>query len=340
MEDRRCKLGPAGRLSWWRLIEAGSTLSAAAAALNVAPATAHRWWHRWRAASEQERATRAWCRRAGRCRALPMGAGERGAGDPRRASEDQLGADAPDRADRPASLDDLEGAQAPRPSRRRRRGTAQTSRRYEWAEAGALLHIDAYEAAEVRRARSLGDRCSATEQPRLAGGQDGRDRRHRRPHPPGLLRAAQRRERRNVSATLTRAAAWFREQGCGPLQAVMSDNAKCYAPEPRFSHTLDRARRPPHPHPALHATLERQDRAVLRHPRQTNGHTAASGPTAPTATAPCHRSSASTTAQRPHSRRAADHPSAAFTKSASRTARPGRPRATARRPRTRRPRRP
>lgn len=30
----------------------------AAAALNVAPATAHRWWHRWLAASEDERSSR------------------------------------------------------------------------------------------------------------------------------------------------------------------------------------------------------------------------------------------------------------------------------------------
>jgi len=35
-------------------IESGMTLRAAAA-LNVAPATAHRWWHRWLAAGEQER---------------------------------------------------------------------------------------------------------------------------------------------------------------------------------------------------------------------------------------------------------------------------------------------
>ena len=48
MEDRRCKLGLAGRLELVELIERGATLRAAAAALNVAPATAHRWWHRWR----------------------------------------------------------------------------------------------------------------------------------------------------------------------------------------------------------------------------------------------------------------------------------------------------
>jgi transposase InsO family protein len=32
----------------------------------------------------------------------------------------------------------------------------------------------------------------------------------------------------NVSACLRRAAAWFHEQGCGPVEAVLSDNAKCY----------------------------------------------------------------------------------------------------------------
>ena len=46
-------LGPAGRLALCEAIESGMTLRAAAAALNVAPATAHRWWHRWRAATER-----------------------------------------------------------------------------------------------------------------------------------------------------------------------------------------------------------------------------------------------------------------------------------------------
>ena len=52
MEDRRCKLGLQGRLELVTLIEQGSTLRQAAACLSVAPATAHRWWHRWRAASD------------------------------------------------------------------------------------------------------------------------------------------------------------------------------------------------------------------------------------------------------------------------------------------------
>ena len=41
-----------------------------------------------------------------------------------------------------------------------------------------------------------------------------------------------------VSATLRRAAVWMREQGCGPVQAVMSDNAKCYATSHQFRDTL------------------------------------------------------------------------------------------------------
>jgi transposase InsO family protein len=41
------KLGLAGRLALVRAIEDGLSLKAAAAAFNVSPATAHRWWHRW-----------------------------------------------------------------------------------------------------------------------------------------------------------------------------------------------------------------------------------------------------------------------------------------------------
>jgi transposase InsO family protein len=41
------KLGLAGRLALVRAVEEGLSLKAAAAAFNVSPATAHRWWHRW-----------------------------------------------------------------------------------------------------------------------------------------------------------------------------------------------------------------------------------------------------------------------------------------------------
>jgi transposase InsO family protein len=41
------KLGLAGRIALVETVAAGTTLRAAAAAFNVAPATAHRWWHRF-----------------------------------------------------------------------------------------------------------------------------------------------------------------------------------------------------------------------------------------------------------------------------------------------------
>jgi transposase InsO family protein len=54
---RNAKLGLAGRLALVQAIEQGSSLKTAAAVFSVSPATAHRWWHRWRGASEQGRAT-------------------------------------------------------------------------------------------------------------------------------------------------------------------------------------------------------------------------------------------------------------------------------------------
>jgi transposase InsO family protein len=52
---RNAKLGLAGRLALVRAVEEGLSLKAAAAAFNVSPATAHRWWHRWAEASDDAR---------------------------------------------------------------------------------------------------------------------------------------------------------------------------------------------------------------------------------------------------------------------------------------------
>ena len=49
------KLGLAGRVALVRAVEDGLSLKAAAAAFNVSPATAHRWWHRWLEAGEEAR---------------------------------------------------------------------------------------------------------------------------------------------------------------------------------------------------------------------------------------------------------------------------------------------
>jgi transposase InsO family protein len=123
-------------------------------------------------------------------------------------------------------------------SRQRRCSSRQTYRRYEWTEAGALLHIDAFELPkfDVPGHWAHGDR-----------GQPHRTRNAGKVKIIGVvddhtrlayceLHAAE--NAINVSATLRRAAAWFAEQGCGPVQAVMSDNAKCYAEAKLFKQTL------------------------------------------------------------------------------------------------------
>jgi transposase InsO family protein len=57
MLHRNAKLGLAGRLALVTALEGGMSLKAAAAAFSVSPATAHRWWRRWREASEEARGT-------------------------------------------------------------------------------------------------------------------------------------------------------------------------------------------------------------------------------------------------------------------------------------------
>jgi transposase InsO family protein len=53
-------LGPAGRLALVEAIESGMTQKAAAAAFCVAPATAHRWWHRRLEAGAEELRSGRW----------------------------------------------------------------------------------------------------------------------------------------------------------------------------------------------------------------------------------------------------------------------------------------
>ena len=240
MEDRRCKLGLRGRLELIELIESGSTLRAAAAALNVAPATAHRWWHRWRQASDAERAS-------GSClaarRPVPRSC-------PWRLTAEQEQVILKARRDTnwgPMQLQFLCGRHRSTiwkvlhrhgKSCQRRSEPRQSSRRYEWTEAGALLHIDAFELAKFDRPGhwAHGDRSEQHKTRRagkvkIIGVVDDHTR---------LayceIHAGETAE--TVSITLKRAAAWFAQQGCGPVQAVMSDNAKCYATSHLFAQTL------------------------------------------------------------------------------------------------------
>jgi len=240
MEDRRCKLGLAGRLELVRLVEAGASLRCAARALGVAPATAHRWWHRWQAASSEERLSRACLQTR---RPVPQSC-------PWELSEEEEQAILSARQKTnwgPMRLSYLTGRHRSTNwkvlhrhgcSRRRRSARRESSRRYEWSEAGALLHIDAFQVAKFEapghwatgRRKERSRRVGKTvvigvidDHTRLAYCE---------------LHCAE--NALNVSATLRRSARWFSEQGCGPVQAVMSDNAKCYATSIAFKETLAR----------------------------------------------------------------------------------------------------
>jgi transposase InsO family protein len=121
---------------------------------------------------------------------------------------------------------------------RRRRGERQTFKRFESSQPGALLHVDAYRAPKFlapghrvtgdrdqnHRARGLGNTV-------VIAVQDDHSR---------LVYAEPRSAENaaNVSITLRRGAVWMRAQGCGPVQAVLSDSAKCYTGH-LFAHTLD-----------------------------------------------------------------------------------------------------
>lgn len=186
--------------------------------------------------------------------------------------------------DRPASLDDLEGPQAPR-GVAARRSTRQTVKRSEWSQPGALLHIDAYKGPRltvpghrVTGDRSRAGRASGLGHTVVIAVQDDHTR---------LVYAELHASEKaaNVSVTLTRAARCFVEQGCGPVQAVMSDNAKCYARSHAFRRTLAElgARHilvPPY-------TLRWNGKLnASSAPSKTNGRTAASGNPATTAPRP------------------------------------------------------
>src|SRR6184192_3101911 len=70
---RNAKLGLGGRFALVGAIEGGLSIRAAAGRFNVSPATAHRWWRRWRDADEESRRTLACLAdRSSRPRADPL----------------------------------------------------------------------------------------------------------------------------------------------------------------------------------------------------------------------------------------------------------------------------
>jgi transposase InsO family protein len=242
MEDGRCRLGPGGRLALVRLIEQGSTLRAAAAALSVAPATAHRWWHRWCQASEQERASRA-CLRARppipkSCPWRLTVEAEQRILDARRRTN--LG---------PARLAGLVGYRRSTIwkvlrrhgcSQRHRTPKERFTRRYEWAEPGALLHMDA---KQLPRFDTPGHWAHGDRSVHLKNyGPTRTEFAHVVIDDHSRLAYVEihRHDRGDIAAAvLQRAAAWMAEQGAGPVQAVMTDNALAYRRSRHFKAALE-----------------------------------------------------------------------------------------------------
>src|SRR5256714_9890360 len=222
-------LGPAGRLALVREIEAGMTQKAAAAAFCVAPATAHRWWHRWLDAGENARRDGAWM----------LDRPSRPRRQPRRlsaAEEEPIL-----RARRQTNLGPGRLAGILRRARstiwkvlwrhglsRRPRRQRQSSRRYEWSRPGALLHMDVKKLARFSLPghRVTGDRrtkdahrgigydhlhCVVDDHSRLA-----------------YLELHPREDAEMNARTLERALRFFAEHGLDPPEAVMTDNAMVY----------------------------------------------------------------------------------------------------------------
>jgi transposase InsO family protein len=242
MEDGRCKLGLGGRLQLVGLIEQGSTIRGAARALNVSPATAHRWWHRWQQAGELERASRSCLHaRPPLPKSCPWQLSTEAESLILQArSRTNLG---------PARLAGLVGYRRSTIwkvlkrngcSQRRRSPVPRSTRRYEWSEPGALLHMDAKQLAIFTEPGhwAHGDR---SQQQRVAVGTRRIQFAHVviDDHSRLAYVEVHRHDRGEIAAAvLLRAAAWMAEQGAGPVQAVMTDNAMSYRRSHQFSAAL------------------------------------------------------------------------------------------------------
>jgi len=246
------KLGPAGRIALVRRIESGCSLRAAARASSVSVATAHRWWHRYVSAALADQAAGTWARdRSSRPRFSPRRlTAEQEAPILRARARTGLG---------PARLAGLCGRARStvwkvlhRHGRSRRpRGQRQTFKRYEWAEPGALLHMDT---KRLERFDTPGHWATGTRSEKLRNRGAGHVYVHCVVDDHTRLAYAECHtadSAANAAITLERAIAWFAQQGCGPVQAVMTDNAIIYRRSRIFAavltaHGVHHIRTPPY----------------------------------------------------------------------------------------------
>ena len=111
-------------------------------------------------------------------------------------------------------------------SRLRRSEPRGSSKRYEWSQPGALLHIDAKSLPRFDRPGhwAHGDRADRSRRAGFACVVSVIDDHTRLAY--SEVHAKE--DQVAVTSTLKRAAAWMKQQGCGSPEAVMSDNHKAY----------------------------------------------------------------------------------------------------------------
>jgi len=235
---RNAKLGLAGRLALVRAIEGGLSLKAAAAAFNISPATAHRWWHRWREAGEEAR----------RSLACLLDRSSRPRRSPRQLAPELAEAICACRRKTGWGPRLVAGAtgfchstvwkvlkragisRPPRPMR-------EPTNRYEWPCPGDLLHMDTSEYVRFQRPghRVTGDRRSQDRQHR-----DGLDIVHAIVDDRSRLAYAEIHDDQKaatVAGFLERALAFYREHGI-TARRLMTDNAWDYARSRLFRELL------------------------------------------------------------------------------------------------------
>jgi transposase InsO family protein len=237
-------LGPAGRLALVEAIESGMTLRAAAAALNVAPATAHRWWHRWRSAGDEERRLGRWLEDRSSCPHRQPRRLSTAEEEPilRARRETNLGPGRLAGICRRARSTIWKVLHRHGLSRLRSPRARETYRRYEWSRPGALLHVDVARLARFERPGHAvtGVRDKTGAEKRALWGYvylhcviDDHSR---------YAYVEQHLDQRGETAAvvLERAITHFAALGIKPPEAVMSDNALAYRKSRAFKAVIER----------------------------------------------------------------------------------------------------
>lgn len=242
MQDRRCRFGLAARIEMVRRRQDGESFRQIAGRLACSPATVKTQWDRWQAADEASR-------RDFSCLAPRRPVPHSCPWALSQAQEQQI-LQARERTgwgemSLPALCGGRHRSSIGKVLRRhgvydRPREPRPPRKRYEWADAGALLHIDALRLPKFERPghwatadRASRDRKNSGKRPNtvVIGVIDDHTRLVY-----AELHSAE--NAQTVTATLARAIPWFLEQGCGPVQAVMSDNAMAYTKSHDFQALL------------------------------------------------------------------------------------------------------